>query len=181
MPRPFSYLIYFLALAFCFTTIMIGYNLILFNALPAEDGALDAEGIDFLIEAWLFFGPLLSLFVVSMAAFQRWNNGRRYPASVAQPYRLVVDAATWHSFTETGNLRMDGSEISFHHEGDGIYRGLIPANRWASRWIRVVLVPLKEQDGQMVVRIEPSPWMPDYSGFTIRKHHLLAQAFGSKG
>jgi len=181
MPRPLSYLLYFLVLAFCITTIMIGYNLILFNALPAEDGALDPESIDFLIDAWLLMGPAISLFVVAMAIFQRWNNARRYPASAAQPERLVVSAASWHSFVDTGILKMAGRDIPFRHEGDGIFRGRIPANSWAPRWIKVVLVPLKEQHGQMVVRIEPSQWMPDYSGFMIRKHHLLAQAFGIKG
>lgn len=181
MPRPLSYFAYFLVLAFCFTTIFIGYDLLLLSLLPEEEGALERESIDFLIQTWLMAGPGLSLFVTMMQAGYRWYFTHTFPQSALHPTRLIIDMDAWQHFVQTKKLTLFNREVAFSESEESVFEGRVAANRWAPRWIKVVLVPLKEQHGQMVVRIEPSQWMPDYSGFTIRKHHLLAQAFGSKG
>lgn len=177
MPRPLSYFLYFLVLAFCFTTIFIGYDLLLFSFLPEEDEALERESIHFLIQSWLIAGPALGLLCVVVQVAYRWHFSRAYTQSALHPNRLTLDTKAWQRFVETKTLNIFNREVPFSASEDGILEGRMPASPWAPRWMKVVLVPLKEQDGQMVVRIEPPLWMPDYSGFSIRTHHLLTQAF----
>lgn len=177
MPSFRSYIAYFLVMAFCFTTIFIGYDLLLFNMLPEEDGAFDRDSLNFLMRFWLMAGPALSLFVVLLEAAKYRRNMRRYPESASRPQSLQVGASAWESFTQQKSLRLLGREIRFTREADGLYRGRIPYKPWAPAWIRITLVPLQQQDHTQPLHLEVKRIMPDFAGMSIRTHHLLAEAF----